>query len=571
MTVTHRLLARQLRRLGLAGTPAPPEFDALLAQVDATYQDFDHDRELLERSLSLSFDELRALYDDLARSSATELARERDRLRETIAVQDAVARASPAGLAVVSPEGIVQHANRRLLETFARQGERIEADDVGVLLTAIAQAVAHPPGFATMLAEQRHVPHATLLEEITLHDGRVLEASVYPATDPQGTPCGQVWRFYDVSARRREQQRLRDAHAFLDSIVETIPSVVIVKDAATLRIVGVNRAGERLLGLPRDELIGKRDADVFPEAQAGLLAAADREALAATAPTTARDLSLLTARGPRYVRIRRVRICDPDGAPRYLLAVAEDTTDERARESELFLAKERAERASRAKSDFLLNMSHELRTPLNAILGFARVLRRSVHDRLTDDERAHLADVVGAGEHMLQLVNDLLDLRSLEAVGLELAPTNLLAAVDQAIALTRSLVTERGQRLTVAAPEALPLVLGERRAVVQVVVNLLTNAIKFTPDGGAIELRVALDGPIVCLHVTDSGPGIAPEDQQRLFVYFEQLGAKHAHHMRGSGVGLALTRALVERMRGTIAVTSDVGAGASFTVSLQAA
>jgi PAS domain S-box-containing protein len=479
-------------------------------------------------------------------------------------------RRRPA-LAVIAPDGVVQHANRRLLETFARQGERIEAVDVAVLLEAIARAVAHPPTFATMLDEQRRVPGATLLEEITLHDGRVLEASVYPATDSQGTPCGQVWRFYDISARRREQHRLRDAHAFLDSIVETIPSMVIVKDAVTLRIVGVNRAGERLLGVARDELIGKRDADVFPAAQAEILAAADHAAIAASEPTTSADIALLTARGPRYVRIRRVRICDASSVPRYVLAVAEDTTDERARESELYLAKEHAERASRAKSEFLLNMSHELRTPLNAILGFARVLRRTAHDRLSDDERAHLADVVGAGEHMLQLVNDLLDLRSLEAVGLDLAPTDLLSAVDQAIALTRSLVAERGQRLTVVAPEVLPHVLGERRAVVQVAVNLLTNAIKFTPDGGHIELAITLDGPIVCLRVTDSGPGIAPADQQRLFVYFEQLGAKHAHGMRGSGVGLALTRALVERMRGTIAVASDVGAGASFTVSLQAA
>ena len=576
MNATHQLLVRQLRRLGLApDAVVPPPWDALLAHVDAAYHDADQDRQLLERSLSISFDELRTLYEDLERSSATQLAAERDQLRAITAVQAAVMEASPAGLLVLPPSGYVQFINQRFLEIWGLAETQVLGARGHDVLTTIAGALAEPRAFVAAILALLAAPASRFAGELKLRDGRTVEISVYPANDPAEVTRAQCWRFLDITARQRDRQRLADAHAFLDSIVETIPSVVFVKDATTLRFLGVNRAGEMLLGRPRDEILGKTDADLFPAPQAAELAEADQEALLMTVMETMTDteteLALMTPFGTRHVRIRRTPIYAPDGWPRYLLAVADDTSAQRAHEAELFLAKEHAERASRAKSDFLLNMSHELRTPLNAILGFARVLARTARDRLTEDEQGFLADVVGAGDHMLQLVNDLLDLRSLEAVGLDRSEVDLLGAIDEAVKMATPLATERNQRLTLEVARDLPMGLGARRAVVQVLVNLLTNAIKFTPDGGTITLGATRVGAMVALHVRDTGPGIALADQARLFVYFEQLGGKHAHHMRGSGVGLALTRALVERMGGTIAVSSDLGAGATFTVNLQAA
>ncbi len=264
-------------------------------------------------------------------------------------------------------------------------------------------------------------------------------------------------------------------------------------------------------------------------------------------------------------------ILDAQNRPMYLLGISEDITEERARSAELYLAKERAEKASRAKSDFLLNMSHEMRTPLNAILGFGRVLRRTTKGRLGEDEQAHLGDIVAAGEHMLQLINDLLDLRSLEALGLEVRQVELLPPLHEAFRMIQPLANERAQQLVMDVAPDLPPCLGERRAIVQVFVNLMTNATKFTPMGGKIEVRAHSEAGVVRLEVADTGCGIAPQDQAKLFSYFEQLGAKHEHHMKGSGLGLALTRALVEKMGGSISVASTVGEGTTFEVRLRSA
>ncbi len=236
---------------------------------------------------------------------------------------------------------------------------------------------------------------------------------------------------------------------------------------------------------------------------------------------------------------------------------------------ELRRAHEVAERASRAKSDFLANMSHELRTPLNAILGFARYLER----QCTQGGESHelLVHIRTAGEHMRQLVDDLLDLRRAETRRLSLAPVALAPLIREGVALVRPLIEEKHLALTLTLPAGLPPVLGARRALVQVVLNLVSNAAKFTPDGGQITIAAAASADWVDLDVRDTGIGIAPEDQARLFTYYEQVGGKHAHHMQGSGVGLALTRALVEQQCGTITVASEVGRGTCFNVRLRVA
>ncbi len=347
--------------------------------------------------------------------------------------------------------------------------------------------------------------------------------------------------------------------------------MVFVKDAQDLRFVRLNRAGEQLLGVSRDALIGRNDHDLFPAHQADAFVETDRAVLAQRDVVTIREEELQTASGPRQLRTRKIPICDSTNRPLYLLGISEDITEERARSAELYLARDRAQTATRAKSDFLLNMSHELRTPLNAILGFARVVRRSARERLTEDELAHVGDIVTAGEHMLQLINDLLDLRSLEAQALEVGPVELLPPLAEAVRMVQAIARERSQELVLDADAVLPVCLGERRAIVQILVNLLTNAVKFTPDAGRIELRARGEAGMIRLQVIDTGVGIAPEDQARLFHYFEQLGAKHMHRMKGSGVGLALTRALVEKMGGAISVDSTLGKGTTFEVRLPVA
>lgn len=572
MSEPHPRLVRQLERLAVSPElTATPVWTALLATVSATYHEADRERAMLERAMTVSSREMRELHDELARSHSTQLDQQREKLLATDAVKDAVIAASTDGILVIDDARRVALCNRRFAEIWKIPEDVFASGDDHQLLGAAISQLVHPEAFLAGVEALYGNPTAHSQDEIELRDGTILERYSRPAIDANQVVRGRLWVFRDVTTVRRDVARLREAHAFLDSILETLPSMVFVKDAAELRFVRFNRAGEQLLGVSRQSLLGRRDHDLFPLDQAEAFTAKDREVLAQTSSVTIAEEEIQTMTGPRRLRTRKVAIFGADDRPAYLLGISEDITDELARSADLYLAKDRAESATRAKSDFLLNMSHELRTPLNAILGFSRVLGRVARDRLTSDELGYLSDIVAAGEHMLRLINDLLDLRSLEAMALDVGPVALLPPLDEAVRMVLPLARERSQELVVDAPADLPPCIGERRALVQVLVNLLTNAAKFTPVNGRLEIRARGDATGITLHVTDNGIGIGVEDQARLFQYFEQLGAKHAHHMKGSGVGLALTRALVEKMGGTISVASVLGEGTTFEIRLRAA
>ncbi len=227
------------------------------------------------------------------------------------------------------------------------------------------------------------------------------------------------------------------------------------------------------------------------------------------------------------------------------------------------------EAASRHKSEFLANMSHELRTPLNAIIGFSEVLMQRMFGDLNAKQDEYLKDIYESGRHLLSLINDILDLSKIEAgrMELELTAFDLPTAIDSALTLVRERAIRRGIVLKKILDERVGQVQADERKVRQVVLNLLSNAIKFTPEGGRIEVRaVPVDGSVE-VSVTDTGVGIAPEDQEAVFEEFRQVGTSAAKQ-EGTGLGLALCRKFVELHGGTIWVTSAVGAGSTFTFTL---
>ena len=227
------------------------------------------------------------------------------------------------------------------------------------------------------------------------------------------------------------------------------------------------------------------------------------------------------------------------------------------------------EAASRHKSEFLANMSHELRTPLNAIIGFSEVLMQRMFGELNEKQEEYLKDIYDSGRHLLSLINDILDLSKIEAgrMELELTDFDLPTAIDSALTLVRERATRRGIALRKSLDARVGQVQADERKVRQVVLNLLSNAIKFTPEGGRIEVRaVSVDGSVE-VSVTDTGVGIAPEDQEAVFEEFRQVGTSAAKQ-EGTGLGLALCRKFVELHGGTIWIRSAVGAGSTFTFRL---
>ena len=226
--------------------------------------------------------------------------------------------------------------------------------------------------------------------------------------------------------------------------------------------------------------------------------------------------------------------------------------------------------ASAAKSDFLAAMSHELRTPLNAIIGFSELLLRPLtpdgHDKATVEEFA--GHIHGSGLHLLELINDVLDLAKVEAGRIDLrpAPFDLDALVGQTVETMRPLAVRKSIDLTISTDGRADLEADQGR-IRQVVFNLLSNAIKFTPTGGHVQVGLTTDGQHAHLSVQDTGPGIAPEDQQEIFEAFRQVRATAANQ-EGTGLGLTLTRQLVEAHGGRISLESQVGTGSRFTVSL---
>ena len=231
------------------------------------------------------------------------------------------------------------------------------------------------------------------------------------------------------------------------------------------------------------------------------------------------------------------------------------------------------EAASRHKSEFLANMSHELRTPLNAILGFSEVLAERMFGEVNEKQAEYLQDILSSGRHLLSLINDILDLSKVEAgrLELELGRFHLPTALDNALTLVRERATRHGITLTQTVDERVGDIVADERKVKQILLNLLSNAVKFTPEGGRVGLTATAADGVITIAVSDTGIGIAPEDQAAIFEEFRQVGREDARKQEGTGLGLTLAKKFVELHGGRIWVQSQVGQGSTFTFTLPGA
>jgi signal transduction histidine kinase len=228
------------------------------------------------------------------------------------------------------------------------------------------------------------------------------------------------------------------------------------------------------------------------------------------------------------------------------------------------------EEASRHKSQFLANMSHELRTPLNAIIGFSEVLHEQMFGDLNEKQADYISDIHSSGQHLLSLINDILDLSKIEAghIELSLGEFDLPAAIENAVTVLKERAARHGVRLEVDVDKGLGSFYADERKFKQILLNLLSNAVKFTPEGGRVRLSAEQVKGELLVSVNDSGVGIAESDQELIFEEFRQVATKDQNRPEGTGLGLALTKKFVEMHHGRIWVRSEPGKGSTFAFTL---
>jgi signal transduction histidine kinase len=236
----------------------------------------------------------------------------------------------------------------------------------------------------------------------------------------------------------------------------------------------------------------------------------------------------------------------------------------------LFEANRQLRAATEAKSIFLAHMSHELRTPLNAVIGFSDLLLGGVAGKINNKQRQCLEDILSSGKHLLSLINDILDLSKVEAGKIDIRPESLRLAdvVDDAVTTVKPMIDESKHELAISIAEDLPPVYGDRNRLKQILLNLLSNAIKFTPDGGKISLETSREDDFCKVSMVDNGIGIREEDQTCIFEPFTQLDTQPGERKQGTGLGLALTKQLVELLGGKIGVESEYGKGSQFSFTI---
>ena len=364
----------------------------------------------------------------------------------------------------------------------------------------------------------------------------------------------------------------RRSDLFLALIVEHVPDAMFVKDARTLQYVLFNRALETVLGKSRGEITGRRDADLFPAAEAQALAERDRAALLSSALVDVGEESFRTRdHGWRTFHTKRVVIADEQGQPRYLLGIARDITELRSAELALKDAQIEADRANRAKSDFLARMSHELRTPLNAILGFAQLFHQ---EALSPEDCESVQQIIRGGQHLLTLINEVLDISRIEAGHLAIScePVAVQDMAHEAVEMIRPLAVAR--QITILVDEsasAIPTAFVDRQRLKQILLNLCSNAVKYNQPQGEVRISCgAWVNGFVRIAVKDTGPGIPADKLPLVFTPFERLGAEQTG-VEGTGLGLALCKRLAEAMGGALSVDSRVGSGSTFRLDIPAA
>ena len=360
----------------------------------------------------------------------------------------------------------------------------------------------------------------------------------------------------DITARKNHEIDLMQSNHFLDTILEHLPGMVFVKDAATLNYIRINKAGESLLGISQQDIIGKTNSDVYPASQAEEITAGERDLLERMLPSAAVEEMIKINGVEKWLRTRRIPIYE-DGKPVYLVGISEDVTEQKKQQEAILQLNKELEA-------FSYSVSHDLRAPLRAVTGFAKILDEDFSSVLNEEGKRQLHKISENAEQMGILIDNLLTFSRLGRKELSKRETDMGALVTRALAeIGKS--TEHKAEIKVGAMQQ---VLSDPDLITQVLINLIENSIKYTSkkDKPEIEIGSYIEGDEAVFFVSDNGAGFDMKYYDKLFGVFQRLHA--ADEYDGTGVGLAIVQRIIARHGGRVWAKGKVDQGATFSFAL---
>ena len=498
--------------------------------------------------------------------------RAEEELRLSEARLRAIAESAHDGIVMMNPRGEISYWNRAAESILGYTKEEVLGQDLHCLLTPQSQE-----RYRAALPEFRQTGRGkaigkTLELPASRKDGRVIAVDLSLSAICLHGQWHALGILRDVTGRKCAEEALQRSEERFRQLAENIREVFWISSPAGNELLYVSPAYEQVWGRSRESLY--RDPASWLEAihpddleQARRLFAR----LIETEPVEV-EYRIRTPDGrEKWIRDRAFSVRDPAGQVIRVVGIAGEITERKLYEQELIRSRECAEAANRAKSVFLAAMSHELRTPLNAILGFTEIVELEMAECGVDNWRSDIQRIRAAGNHLLDLIGDVMDLARIEAGKLDLHPESfdLAALIREVVAAVGPLAAKN--RVTLRTAFDGPPMYADRLRVRQCLFNLVGNACKFTHDGW-VSVEAQTDEPGWCaLRVSDSGIGIRPEDLPKLFGEFTQLDDSTSRKYGGSGLGLAISRRLSRLMGGEITVESTPGKGSTFTLRLPVA